>query len=99
MDSCYDIDIRPAAAGRVSDRADLPKAIDFTHHLNELARDRTPSSLKELYKYATIPGEYPILMVLTGRHDTPRWWYPLTGKLSLRVLVCYDPCSGSPSAG
>lgn len=38
-------------------RADLPKAIDLSHHLNELARNRTPSSLKELYKYAVIPGK------------------------------------------
>jgi hypothetical protein len=31
--------------------ADLPKAQDMSHHLNTLARNRQPNSLKELYKW------------------------------------------------
>lgn len=30
--------------------ADLPKAKDLSHHLNTLARNRKPNTLKELYK-------------------------------------------------
>ncbi len=35
---------------------DLPKAKDLSHHLNTLSRNRSPSSLKELYKYMNIKG-------------------------------------------
>jgi hypothetical protein len=35
---------------------DLPHAIDLSHHLNELAKHRQASSLKQLYKYAAVPG-------------------------------------------
>ena len=35
---------------------DLPKAIDLSHHLSRLAKNRSPSSLKELYKYMNIKG-------------------------------------------
>lgn len=41
-----------ASASRSSSRLDLPKAQDMTHHLNRVAKNRNPSSLKELYKYA-----------------------------------------------
>lgn len=34
----------------------LPKAQDMTRHLNRLTKHREPSSLKELYKYMTVPG-------------------------------------------
>jgi hypothetical protein len=34
----------------------LPNAIDFSHHLNELSKHRATSSLKEMYKYASLPG-------------------------------------------
>lgn len=33
-----------------------PKAIDFSHHLNQIATHRTPNQLKELYRYAGVPG-------------------------------------------
>jgi aromatic amino acid aminotransferase I len=36
--------------------AELPKAIDMSHHLSRLAQHRTASSLKQLYQYMTIPG-------------------------------------------
>ena len=35
---------------------ELPKAKDMSNHLNTLAKNRSPSSLKELYKYSAIPG-------------------------------------------
>lgn len=35
---------------------DLPKAIDLSHHLSKLAKNRSPSSLKEAYKYMNIKG-------------------------------------------
>ena len=31
-------------------------AKDMSHHLNELSRNRSPSSLKELYKYMNLKG-------------------------------------------
>ena len=38
------------------DRAHKPKAIDLSHHLNQLALHRAPNQLKELYRYMGIPG-------------------------------------------
>lgn len=35
---------------------DLPKAKDMSHHLSALAKNRSPSSLKELYRYANLKG-------------------------------------------
>lgn len=32
--------------------ADLPKALDMSHHLSELAKHRQLSALKELYRWA-----------------------------------------------
>jgi aromatic amino acid aminotransferase I len=43
-----------------STRSSLPIAKDFTHHLNDVARNRNPSSLKELYKYSALPGMIPM---------------------------------------
>ncbi|KAJ3964126.1 hypothetical protein EV361DRAFT_956247 [Lentinula raphanica] len=33
-----------------------PKAIDLSHHLNELSRSRVPSPLKDIIKYMKEPG-------------------------------------------
>lgn len=33
-----------------------PNAIDLSHHLNNIATHRTPNQLKELYRYAGVPG-------------------------------------------
>lgn len=41
----------PPTSSKVLIDADLPKALDMTHHLNRLSKNRNPSSLKELYKY------------------------------------------------
>jgi hypothetical protein len=46
---------RADTAKRLVD-ADLPKAIDLSHHLSRLAVHRQASSLKQLYQYMTVPG-------------------------------------------
>ena len=44
-------------AVRNQERKDeLPKAVDLTHHLSEVAKNRQPSSLKAFYKYWRKPG-------------------------------------------
>jgi hypothetical protein len=35
---------------------DLPKAIDLSHHLSDVAKARAPSPLKDLAKYFGTPG-------------------------------------------
>lgn len=40
--------------------AGMPNAIDLSHHLNQLSKHRTASSLKSMYKYASIPGMIPM---------------------------------------
>ena len=46
--------------------ADLPKALDMSHHLNELAKHRQMSTLKELYR---------CVLLLSGLM-TGTWAYP-----------------------
>lgn len=53
MDSAYAI---PSQAQDRLVAASLPKAIDLTHHLNRISKNREPSHLKELYKYQSVPG-------------------------------------------
>lgn len=44
-------------APRNQERKDeLPKAIDLSHHLSELANNRLPSPLKAFYRYMSKPG-------------------------------------------
>jgi hypothetical protein len=42
--------------------SELPKAIDLSHHLSELAKARAPSPLKTFYKFYGRPG----LLALAG---------------------------------
>jgi hypothetical protein len=44
------------------DISELPKSIDLSHHLSELAKSRAPSPLKTFYKYFGRPG----LLALAG---------------------------------
>jgi hypothetical protein len=37
-------------------KEELPKAVDLSHHLSELAKNRQPSPLKSFYKYWRKPG-------------------------------------------
>lgn len=57
MDSSHAI---PTESGSAGTRSGLPNAIDLSHHLNQVAKNRNPSSLKELYKYSAIPGMIPM---------------------------------------
>ena len=44
-------------AARNQERKDeLPKAVDLSHHLSDVAKNRQPSSLKAFYKYWRKPG-------------------------------------------
>lgn len=44
-------------AARNQERKDeLPKAVDLSHHLSEIANSRQPSALKAFYKYWRKPG-------------------------------------------
>lgn len=36
--------------------AELPLAKDMSHHINRLTKNRQANSLKEMYKYASLPG-------------------------------------------
>jgi aromatic amino acid aminotransferase I len=57
MDSAHAIPTDPTQS---SIRSSLPNAVDLSHHLSDLARNRNPSSLKDLYRYAAIPGMIPM---------------------------------------
>ena len=46
----------PDAHHRVDQSYHLPNAIDLSHHLSTLSRNRAPNMLKSMYKYATLPG-------------------------------------------
>lgn len=47
--------------------ASLPNAIDLSHHLSTLSRNRQPSALKDLYRYAARPG----MIALAGGLPNP----------------------------
>lgn len=48
---------RTATAPR---QASLPNARDMSHHLNDITKRRQANKLKELYKYAAMPGMIPM---------------------------------------
>lgn len=52
------MDISPSAPFEAQPprSAGLPNAKDMSHHINRVTRNRQASSLKELYKYMSIPG-------------------------------------------
>ncbi|WVQ70021.1 uncharacterized protein L199_008245 [Kwoniella botswanensis] len=58
MDSAFEFGTQP----RYDASASLPKAKDFTHHLNQVSKNRAASSLKELYRYQGVPG----MIVMAG---------------------------------
>ncbi|OCF35477.1 aromatic amino acid aminotransferase I [Kwoniella heveanensis CBS 569] len=58
MDSAYDFSTGSRAQYEVA----LPKAKDFTDHLNRVTKNRAASTLKELYKYQSVPG----MIVMAG---------------------------------
>lgn len=45
--------------------ADFPEPVDLTHHLSRSTRAREASSVKQFYKYFTIPG---IAQLAGGMH-------------------------------
>jgi aromatic amino acid aminotransferase I len=51
MDSSFAIPSETRAGS-----SSLPNAIDLSHHLNTLSRNRTANALKELYRYANVPN-------------------------------------------
>ncbi|WVF72181.1 hypothetical protein IAT40_006993 [Kwoniella sp. CBS 6097] len=58
MDSAYDF----ATGAKAHNEAALPKAKDFSDHLNRVTKNRAASTLKELYKYQSVPG----MIVMAG---------------------------------
>lgn len=54
------IDTIPTVAAPTAPRAGLPNARDMSHHLNSITKRREANKLKELYKYASIPGMIPM---------------------------------------
>ncbi|BEJ18212.1 hypothetical protein CspHIS471_0704890 [Cutaneotrichosporon sp. HIS471] len=54
------IDTVPFVAEPAAPRTGLPKARDMSHHLNSITKRRQANKLKELYKYAAIPGMIPM---------------------------------------
>ena len=68
MDSSYAMagDLTSTGAATIYAADSLPKAKDMTHHLNSLSRNRTASSLKQLYKYMTTPGMVSTLKVVSS---------------------------------
>lgn len=81
--------------------ADLPKAIDLSHHLSRLAVHRQASSLKQLYQYMTVPGMITMAggerrgldigFPLTFRH-------PVAGILPVRDALRVDPAQRHDAA-
>jgi hypothetical protein len=62
--------------------ADLPKALDMSHHLSELAKHRQTSALKELYKWV-IPITLLIQVRVRPWHARARGRHPPSRRLSL----------------
>ncbi|WVW83022.1 hypothetical protein I302_105038 [Kwoniella bestiolae CBS 10118] len=58
MDSAFEYGTQPQPDASAS----LPKAKDFTHHLNQVSKNRAASTLKELYRYQGVPG----MIVMAG---------------------------------
>lgn len=54
------IDTIPSVAPLAAPRVSLPKAGDMSHHLNSITKRRQANKLKELYKYAAMPGMIPM---------------------------------------
>ncbi|CAK9782287.1 PLP-dependent transferase [Cutaneotrichosporon oleaginosum] len=54
------IDTIPFVAAPPAPRAGLPNARDMSHHLNSITKRRQANKLKELYKYAALPGMVPM---------------------------------------
>ena len=62
-------------ATRNQERKDeLPKAVDLSHHLSELAKNRRPSPIKSFYKYWRKPG----VIGLAGGMEYRHWRLALT---------------------
>ncbi|ORX39894.1 pyridoxal phosphate-dependent transferase [Kockovaella imperatae] len=71
MDSAFAIPGDLVSSGMsFSQNEPLPKAKDMTHHLNTISRNRTTSSLKQLYKYMTTPG----MITLGGGIPSPEYF-------------------------
>jgi aromatic amino acid aminotransferase I len=77
MDSSHAIPTDPTQS---STRSSLPNAIDLSHHLSSLAKNRTISSLKDLYQYAAVPGMIP----MAGGIPSPQY-FPFE-SLSAEIL-------------
>jgi len=58
------------AARNQGRKDELPKAIDLSHHLSELAKNRLPSPLKSFYRYWGKPG----LISLAGGMEHLSTW-------------------------
>lgn len=48
------------ASDAAPQRASLPNARDMSHHLNSITKRRQANKLKELYRYAAMPGMIPM---------------------------------------
>jgi len=77
MDSAHAI---PTDPNQSSTRSSLPNAIDLSHHLSDLAKNRIISSLKDLYQYAAVPGMIP----MAGGIPSPQY-FPFE-SLSAEIL-------------
>ena len=53
MDSSSGSDVPPATA---ADVAKKPPPKDMSHHYSDVTKARTPSKMKQYYKYFMIPG-------------------------------------------
>ncbi|GFZ46123.1 hypothetical protein JCM24511_04369 [Saitozyma sp. JCM 24511] len=69
--------------------ADLPKAIDLSHHLSRLAVHRQASSLKQLYQYMTVPG----MITMAGGIPSPEYFpfETLSASIQLNDTMPLDP--------
>jgi site-specific recombinase XerD len=57
-----------AMAQYTSDPASFPSPVDLSHHLSRSTKAREASSIKQFYKYFTIPGIAQLAGGMTRHH-------------------------------
>ncbi|WRT67167.1 uncharacterized protein IL334_004133 [Kwoniella shivajii] len=87
MDSSYEFATEIASNASAS----LPKAQDFTRHLNQVSKNRLASTLKELYKYQGVPG-----MVSSASRRFLLTYLDCHGRRWVEIQVECSSCLGIP---
>ncbi|KAG8786531.1 hypothetical protein FRC15_011250 [Serendipita sp. 397] len=72
----------------------LPKSLDFSHHLSDIAKARAPSPLKTFYKYYGRPG----LLALAGGIPHPDYFPFATLEATTLAIDTYSDTPGEPGS-